>query len=94
MENKLEDLWSLINFIQPGVLGTLQYFIQEYCNKIIKGSDKHADEIDKLTAKKMINEIHNRLKNHILRRTKQKLEVYCNIPKRNEYIVPCNMTKE
>ena len=42
----------------------------------------------------MINEVHNRLKNHILRRTKQKLEVYCNIPKRNEYIVPCNMTKE
>ena len=59
MENKLEDLWSLINFIQPGILGTLQYFIQEYCNKIIKGSDIYADEVDKLTAKKMISEVHN-----------------------------------
>lgn len=52
------------------MLGSLQYFIQEYCNKIIKGSDKYAEEIDKLAAKKMINEVHNRLKNHILRRTK------------------------
>ena len=73
VENKLEDLWSLINFVQPGLLGPLQYFVKDYCHQIMKGSDCKADDVDKMAASKMTVEIHRRLKNHILRRTKQGL---------------------
>ena len=61
VENRLEDLWSLMNFVQPGLLGTLDYFCREFCGTILKGTDRNADEQEKLAAKKMTKEIHRRL---------------------------------
>lgn len=94
VENKLEDLWSLINFVQPGLLGPLQYFVKEYCQRIMKGSDSKADDVDKIAASKMTVEIHRRLKNHILRRTKLGLQNQINMPTRNEFIVRCRLTEQ
>ena len=93
MENRLEDLWSLMNFIQPGLLGPLDYFCKEFCQKILKGADAKAGEDEKLTAKKMTKEIHRRLQQHMLRRTKQNLASKINVPDRNEFIVRCPLTK-
>lgn len=94
VENKLEDLWSLMNFVQPGLLGDLTYFVNTYCNKIIKGTQKNSDHVEKIAANQMVQEIHGRLSNHILRRTKQQLEGQITIPEKNEYIVRCYLTKE
>lgn len=37
MQNNLQELWSLFDFISPGLLGTLPIFIEHFCNPIMQG---------------------------------------------------------
>lgn len=41
----------------------------------------------------MISELRQRMKQHLLRRTKKMLKDKCKLPSRNEFIVPCTMTQ-
>ena len=54
MENGLKELWCLFNFIQPGLLGDINYFESEFCKIIIKGGYTSADKVEKEMAKHMI----------------------------------------
>ena len=93
MENSLQELWSLFNFVQPGLLGDLDYFEKEYCKAILRGGYTDADAVDREMAQHMIKELRKRMMHHILRRTKKQLLKQCKLPERNEYIVPCTMTQ-
>lgn len=46
MENNLQELWALFNFVQPGLLGDLDYFEREFCKAIIRGGYTDADPVD------------------------------------------------
>lgn len=37
MQNNLQELWSLFDFIYPSLLGTLQIFTEHFVNPIIQG---------------------------------------------------------
>lgn len=93
MENSLKELWSLLNFVERGLLGELKTFEKDYCQQIIKGGYITADEAEKETAKKLIGELRYRIRGHILRRTRRQLGDDCKLPQRNELIVPCRMTQ-
>jgi SNF2 family DNA or RNA helicase len=41
----------LFNFIQPGLLGELDYFENQFCKTIIKGGYTKATEVERETAK-------------------------------------------
>ncbi|MCW5588826.1 MAG: DEAD/DEAH box helicase family protein [Legionellales bacterium] len=60
LENHLGELWSLFNFLMPGVLGSQRQFQQTFRTPI----EKHADE----SKRKMLA---NMIKPFILRRTKE-----------------------
>lgn len=92
MENSLKELWALLNFVERGLLGELKSFEKDFCSQIVKGGYLGADEFEKETAKRLINELRQRIKNHILRRTRRQLNDDCKLPERNELIVPCRMT--
>ena len=32
IQNSIEELWSLMDFLEPGKLGTLEIFKEDYCN--------------------------------------------------------------
>ena len=93
MENSLLELWSLFNFVQPGILGDSTYFEREFCRAIIKGGYTDADPVEQEAAKLMIAELRKRMKQHFLRRTKKMLKEQCKLPQRNEFIVPITMTQ-
>lgn len=44
IENKLGELWSLMNFCNYGLLGTAEQFTQRYVNPIERGTDPHAKD--------------------------------------------------
>ena len=71
MENGLKELWCLFNFIQPGLLGELGYFENEYCKVIMKGGYTTSDNVEKEMAKHMVHKLREMLKLHIVRRTKK-----------------------
>ncbi len=81
IENSLTDLWAQLNFINNGLLGSLNFFRREYVTPIEKRNDAAREE----ELKKLINPF-------ILRRTKE--EVARELPEMTEQVILCNMTDE
>jgi superfamily II DNA or RNA helicase len=81
VENSLTDLWSQLNFVNPGLLGDLSFFRREFANPIEKeGDDSQEDKL------------RNIIKPFILRRTKEM--VAGDLPPVTEQTVYCDMTEE
>jgi superfamily II DNA or RNA helicase len=81
VENSLTDLWTQLNFVNPGLLGDLAFFRREYAKPI----EKTGDDEKELKLRKII-------KPFILRRTKEM--VATDLPPLSEQTVYCNMTDE
>ncbi len=80
IENSLTDLWSQINFVNPGLLGTLSFFKRSFVHPIERKKDEQREE----KLKELINPF-------ILRRTKQ--EVASELPPVSEQVRYCSMTE-
>ncbi|MBE0674162.1 MAG: ATP-dependent helicase, partial [Bacteroidales bacterium] len=81
VENSLTDLWTQMNFVNPGLLGSLIYFRNEFARPIERNLDRRQEE--KLKAI---------IKPFILRRTKEM--VATELPPVWEQMVYCDMTDE
>ena len=81
IENSLTDLWSQINFVNEGLLGSLSFFKKRFVRTIEKKKDKDQEQ----RLKELINPF-------ILRRTKE--EVAKELPPLHEQYRFCNMTDE
>jgi SNF2 family DNA or RNA helicase len=80
IENTVKDLWSQMNFLNKGLLGSLKTFEENFAKPIEKLHDnKKAEELKKL------------VKPFLLRRTKA--EVAKDLPILTEKIVYCDMTE-
>lgn len=45
MQNNLQELWSLFDFIFPGKLGTLPTFLAEFATPIVQGGYANASQV-------------------------------------------------
>ena len=81
LENSLSDIWAQINFINPGLLGSLSAFKRYYVSPIEK-------KIDGITAEKLKGIITP----FMLRRTKQ--QVLQDLPDLVEQTILCEMSEE
>jgi superfamily II DNA or RNA helicase len=81
IENHLGELWNLFQFINPGLLGSLDNFNQKFANPIERQQDKAA----RLQLKKLIQPF-------ILRRTKT--QVLAELPARTEVVLHVQLSKE
>ncbi len=76
IENSLSDLWSLMNIINPGLLGGYTVFQKYFIRPIDTGLNKlHIDLLNRL------------VKPYILRRTKE--EVLQDLPERTDELIFC-----
>jgi len=80
IENSLTDLWSQINFVNPGLLGTLGFFKRSFVQPIEKKRDEEREE-----------KLKELIKPFILRRTKD--EVARELPPVFEQVRFVNMTE-
>ncbi len=72
IENHLGELWNLFNFINPGLLGTLQKFNQRYAQSIENEQDRDVQQ----RLKKLLRPfILRRLKNDVLKELPSRTEV-------------------
>ncbi|HWO98830.1 MAG TPA: DEAD/DEAH box helicase [Bacillus sp. (in: firmicutes)] len=83
MENRLTELWSLFDFMNPGYLGSLSRFKTKFVTPIEKQHD--TEKIDKL--QKLVRPF-------MLRRTKQDQEVALNLPPKQEQKEYVSLTLE
>jgi superfamily II DNA or RNA helicase len=78
IENSLTDLWAQMNFLNPGLLGTFDFFRNEFVMPIEKYDDKH-----------QMQTLQTIIRPFVLRRTKN--EVAPELPERMEQIIYCEM---
>ncbi|HEY5463153.1 MAG TPA: DEAD/DEAH box helicase [Hanamia sp.] len=83
LENKLPELYSLVQFIDPLLLGSLYNFTSTY---------EQTDETGKVIGYKDLHDIKERLKPILLRRTKK--EVLKQLPTRTDKNLFVNITEE
>ncbi|MCA1992576.1 MAG: DEAD/DEAH box helicase [Coleofasciculus sp. S288] len=83
VENRLLDLWSIFNFLNPGYLGKEAHFRKSFEIPIQKENDK----VKSTTLKKLVEPF-------ILRRVKTDKQVIKDLPDKVEHKQYCNLTKE
>lgn len=81
IENSLDDLWSQMQFINPNILGTYAFFVENYKFPIEKKQDQNS-----------LLELKNLISPFILRRTKE--QVLKDLPELSEQIFYCEMEPE
>ncbi|MDL2224308.1 hypothetical protein LJB92_03230 [Bacteroidales bacterium OttesenSCG-928-M06] len=79
IENSLIDLWTQFSFINPGILGSLSFFRENFINKIQKEHNQQTED-----------SLRHLIRPFILRRTKE--EVAPDLPLLSQEIVYCDMT--
>ncbi len=77
IENRVEELWSILEIVAPGLLGTAKNFEKRYGRPIAKGNHARLDELRRRT------------RPVILRRKKE--EVAKDLPPKIETIMRCEM---
>jgi superfamily II DNA or RNA helicase len=80
VENRLDDLWSQFHFVNPGLLGRRDEFLENYARPIGQGDVETASKLK------------GRIKPFILRRLKR--EVAPELPPRTETVLRCELTIE
>ncbi len=81
IENNTFDLYSQMNFINPGLLGAMSHFKTEFSDAIDKAKNKEASDL-----------LHEMIYPFLLRRTKN--QVATDLPEKTENILYCEMSKE
>jgi SNF2 family DNA or RNA helicase len=83
IENRLAELWSIFDFLNPGYLGSQRAFGERYGNAALKdGGDARLAELRKL------------VKPFLLRRQKQDPAVQLDLPEKNEMKTYVHLTAE
>ena len=80
VENRLSELWSIFDFLMPGLLGTYDRFRERYERPILDGDDELSQSLGRA------------IKPFILRRTKR--EVLQDLPEKIEQVVRVRMGVE
>jgi superfamily II DNA or RNA helicase len=78
VENRLEDLWSQFQFLNPGLLGSLETFQEQFATPIAKGDATAAERL------------RQRVRPFILRRLKK--DVAPELPPRTEKVLYCELS--
>ena len=83
VENRLAELWSILEFANPGLLGPLETFRREYALPI----ERYANEDAAARLRRMVAPF-------ILRRLKSDPAIVRDLPAKNEMKVVCTLTRE
>ena len=83
VENQLSELWSIMEFANPGLLGSAKAFRERYAVPVERhGSAEAAQELRRITEP------------FVLRRLKTDKSIISDLPEKQEMKVWCNLTQE
>jgi SNF2 family DNA or RNA helicase len=83
VENRLSELWSILDFLNPGFLGTQQFFQRRFALPIEKYGDRESLKI-----------LRSLVRPFILRRLKTDKEIIQDLPEKQEMNVFCGLSPE
>ncbi|XP_069183393.1 DNA repair and recombination protein RAD54-like isoform X1 [Procambarus clarkii] len=90
IQNDLLEYFSLVHFVNSGILGTAQEFRKKYERAILRSRDADASDKDHEIGKEKLEELIAIVSRCIIRRTNDILSKY--LPVKIEHVVCCPMT--
>ncbi|KAG0204914.1 hypothetical protein BGX28_003293 [Mortierella sp. GBA30] len=90
IQNNLNELWSLFDFVFPGRLGTLPVFQSQFAIPINLGGYANASNVQVQTAYKCAVVLRDLINPYLLRR--MKVDVATDMPKKSEQVLFCKLT--
>jgi DNA repair and recombination protein RAD54B len=90
IQNDLSEFFSMVNFVNDGLLGTYKQFMKNFENPIVKSRQPDALEKDIELGEARSEELAQETSKFILRRTADILSKY--LPPKTEYVLFCNPT--
>ncbi|PAX54157.1 DEAD/DEAH box helicase [Brunnivagina elsteri] len=83
VENRLQELWSILDFLNPGYLGNKQFFQRRFAMPIEKYGDTSS-----------LSQLRALVQPFILRRLKSDRDIIQDLPEKQEMTVFCGLTPE
>lgn len=90
IQNDLSEYFSLINFVNPGLLGSHNEFRKTFEIPILRGRDALGTDKDREIGDQKLEELSVLVNRFIIRRTNDILSKY--LPIKYEYVVFCNLS--
>ncbi|KAH3903220.1 DNA-dependent ATPase RAD54 SCDLUD_000839 [Saccharomycodes ludwigii] len=90
IQNDLSEYFALLNFSNPGLLGTRNQFRRNFEIPIIRGRDADADKEECLLGQKKLQDLSDIVSKFIIRRTNDILAKY--LPCKYEHVVFCKLS--
>lgn len=91
MQNNLQELWSLFDFVFPMRLGTLVSFRTQFDIPIRQGGYANASNLQVQTAFKCAETLKDAISPYLLQRFK--VDVAADLPRKSEQVLFCRLTK-
>ncbi|KAI7463817.1 DNA repair protein, partial [Hortaea werneckii] len=89
IQNDLSEYFALLNFANPGYLGTRQEFRKQYEIPILRGRDAAGSDADVQKGTERLNQLLAMVNKFIIRRSNEILSKY--LPLKYEHVVFCNL---
>ncbi|CUG84927.1 DNA excision repair protein, putative, partial [Bodo saltans] len=90
IQNTLKELWCLFDFAYPGLLGTLNKFVEEFEVPISASRSSKASKLDAASAIECARILKAHLQPFLLRRMKR--DVNAMLPPKYERVIRCSLT--
>lgn len=92
IENSLGDLWSLFDFLAPGLLGAQKTFAQ-YAKKMTQTNQDGDNDGNNLAENKFFSALRSLVSPYILRRLKNDRSIISDLPDKTEVNTYCTLSK-
>lgn len=92
IQNDLKEFYTLVDFVNPGILGSPLEYKNYYEDPIVASQCPNADENALSLGSERATELHERTKSFILRRTQNTINKY--LPHKYEMVLFCPLTNE
>ncbi len=86
LQNSLRELWSLFDFIHPGLLGALDVFLEQFSVPITRGGYANASAVELRTAYKCACVLRDMIGPYLLRRVKADVQISVQLPEKSEHV--------
>ena len=90
LQNRLQELWSLFDFVFPGRLGTLPAFEEQFCIPISMGGFANATPVQVQLAYRCAAVLKDLIAPYLLRRLKKNVSVQ--LPPKRDQVLFCPLT--
>uniref|UniRef100_A0A3B3Y0G0 Excision repair cross-complementation group 6-like 2 n=1 Tax=Poecilia mexicana TaxID=48701 RepID=A0A3B3Y0G0_9TELE len=90
LQNNLEELWCVMDWANPGCLGNLGHFKNNFSDPIEKGQRHSATKRALATGRKTVRALVRKIAPFFLRRTKALIKEQ--LPKKDDRVVYCSLT--